>query len=126
MKIHTYNSWHLRRAGGLFLGLRVQFPVRVWITKNAKKAYRLRDHDLLVDMTTVSFGFLFWSIHFQICTRPEVLPWRQQQATGSAIAPAVTAKGEAQIAPESEDDSRTETPSGCAASPAPFCGQPKP
>lgn len=120
MKITTYFSWHLRRSGGLFLGFRVQFPSRVWITKRTKRAYRLRDHEELVDMSTLSLGFLFCTINFQLCTRPGVLPWRQQQATGTAIAQAGEANGEAQMTPATGDATRTEAPSGSVASPAPL------
>lgn len=51
-------TWTARRAGGLFLGVRVQFPFSEWTDTDETWTHR-----------AVSFGFVFVTVHIIFLTR---------------------------------------------------------
>lgn len=56
-------TWHCKKAGGLFLGFKINFPIR--IVPSAEN-YDLLDKIDFYNSILIKFGLLFFTIHFEI------------------------------------------------------------
>ena len=53
--LDIYTQWHCRRAGGLFFGIRIQFPIRI-----------LEDDPFIVNYSYTNLRFTFGLILFSV------------------------------------------------------------
>lgn len=57
MKFEIESKWHCRNNGGLFLGIRYNFPVTICDDEHTNKVYQC---------VTLTFGMIFFSINISI------------------------------------------------------------
>lgn len=62
-RVDIYWKRHFRRAGGLFLGFKYQFPVSVQF---------ITEPDTYRTCVYLSVGFVFWTLHFEFRSKPKL------------------------------------------------------
>ena len=65
MKIKNKLIWNARRAGGLFLGIRVSFPATMWDIGVCCEG-------LVYDQWVINFGFIFFTWRICLLTNKRV------------------------------------------------------